>query len=129
MTAATTEKGIAWAARQGANDRNARTACRKYQRFLRLYNLPGTQFTLRMWNAYLLASQPTKPVRRNTPPPKPKQKSRWTRGLTFSDGITPRHKSVRRYDRVKPRRSDLSPENAALLMKVNQQDTLVDMWR
>src|ERR1700689_2751246 len=50
MTAPTTEKGISWAARQGANDWKAGTACRKYQRFLRIYNLPGTQFTLRMWN-------------------------------------------------------------------------------
>ena len=65
----------------------------------------------------------------NTPPPNPKQKSRWTRGLTLSDTTTPRRKTVRRYDRVEPRKSDLSPEIAALLMKVNQQNTLVDMWR
>ncbi len=51
------------------------------------------------------------------------------RGLTLSDTTTPRRKTVRRYDRVIPRKSELSPENAALLMKVNQQDTLVDMWR
>jgi hypothetical protein len=52
-----------------------------------------------------------------------------TRGLTLRDASTPRRKTVRRYDLVDPRWSDLSPENAALLMKVNQQNTLVDMWR
>ena len=129
MTVATAEKGIAWAARQGLDDRKAGTECRKYKNFLRIHNLPKSQFTLRMWNAYLPASQSTKPARLNTQPPKPKQKSRWTRGLTLGDTTTPRRKAVRRYDRVEPRESELSPEIAALLMKVNQQNTLVDMWR
>lgn len=206
VTAATVEKDVAWAARQGTNDRRAGTECRKYKNFLRIYNLPRSQFTLRMWNAYLPARQPTpkstaragdrhdplippdppqnpspaavarkdpewaarqgrddriagktcrnyetflityelhksdaslhlwntyhkqlKLAHRHTSPPK--QKSRWTRGLTLSDTTTPRRKTVRRYDRVQPLKSDLSPENAALLMKVNQQYTLVDMVR
>lgn len=208
MTAATVEKDVAWAARQGTNDRRAGTECRRYKNFLRIYNLPRSQFTLRMWNAYLPAKQPmpksiarsgdrrdplippdlpqkpspaamarkdsewaarqgredraagkacpkyktflityelhksdaslhlwntyheqTKPARLNTSPPKPKQKSRWTRGLTLSDTTTPRRKTAQRYDRVIPCKSELSPEIAALLMKLNQQDTLVDMWR
>jgi hypothetical protein len=69
MTAATAEKGIAWAARQGADDRKARTVCRKYKNFLRIYNLPRSQFTLRMWNAYLPASQPARLARPSAPSP------------------------------------------------------------
>ena len=68
-------------------------------------------------------------ARLNMSTPRPKQKTCWTRGLTLHDASTPRHKTVRRYDLLEPRWSDLSPENAALLMKVNQQNTLVDMWR
>ena len=63
VTTATAGKDITWAARQGADDRKAGTECRKYRAFLRIYSLPMSQFTLRMWNAYLAASQPTKPVR------------------------------------------------------------------
>lgn len=208
VTIAIAEKDIAWAARQGTNDRNAGTECWKYRNFLSIYKLPRSPFTLRMWNAYLLARQSTprntarpgsrrdplippettqklpsasvaqkdpgwaarqgredgvagkacrkykafliayglresdaslqlwKTYRRHTErarlnmsPPRPKRKSCWTRGLALSDATTPRRKTVRRYDRVKSRESKLSPEIAALLMKVNQQDTLVDMWR
>jgi hypothetical protein len=129
VTVATSEDDIAWASRQGTNDRKVGTQCRKYKSFLRIHNLPRTQFTLRMWDVYLLASQPTKPARLNTPPPNPMHKSRWTRGLTLSDTTTPHRKTARRYDRVEPRKSELSPEIAALLMKLNQQNTLVDMWR
>ena len=92
ITAATAGKDIAWAARQGESDRNAGTACPKYKNFLRIYNLPKSQFSLRLWNAYLPASQPTKPVRRNTPPPRRKHASRWTQRLTPGDAATPRVK-------------------------------------
>ena len=61
-TAATVEEDIAWAARQGTNDRKAGTECRKYENFLRTYNLPRSQFTLRMCGAYLPARQPTQPA-------------------------------------------------------------------
>jgi hypothetical protein len=129
MTVATSEKGIAWAARQGADDRKAGTVCQKYKNFLRIYNLPRSQFTLRMWNAYLPASQSARPARPSTPLPKSRQKLRWTGGLTLGDAATPHRKIVRRYDLVMSYHSDLSPENTALLRKVNQLDTLVDMWR
>ena len=129
MTVATAEKGIAWAARQGLDDRKAGTECRKYKNFLRIYNLPRSQFTLRMWNAYLPASQPARPARPSAPSPKSRQKPRWTGGLTLGDVATPRRKTVRRHDFVMSYHSDLSAENAVLLRKVNQLDTLVDMWR
>jgi hypothetical protein len=54
-------------------------------------------------------------------------------GAPFShacaETTTPRRKNVRKYDRENPRESELPPEIADLLMKLNQQDTLVDMWR
>jgi hypothetical protein len=198
-----TANDIAWATRQGTDDRKAGTECRKYKNFLSVYKLPSSPLTLRMWNAYLLTRQSalnyapprgtkrTRPVepdpRRNSipavagtswaanqarqdrisgnicpryedfirayglrksdaalrvwkayhdrakqaprsTPPKTAQKSCWARGLTLSDPSA-RRRTVRRYDRTEPRKSDLSPENAAMLMKVNQQNTLVDMWR
>jgi hypothetical protein len=129
VNVAIAEKDIVWAARQGTNDRKAGTECRKYKNFLRIYNLPRSQFTLRMWNAYLPTSQPTKRVRLNTPSLKPKQKSRRARGFTLNGTTTPGREIVRRCDLVMSYNSDLSPENAALLRKVNQLDTLVDMWR
>jgi hypothetical protein len=67
-------------------------------------------------------------ARRDLAMRRPKQKKYWT-GLSVHDASTSRRKTMRRYDLVEPRRSDLSPENAALLMQVNQQNTLVDMWR
>jgi hypothetical protein len=196
-------KDIAWATRQGTNDQNAGTACRKYRNFLSIHKLPSSPLTLQLWNAYLLARQPapknasrrggkrkgpiqadprrtsipavvspswaarqaredringnarlsyenflrTYGLRKSDPsrrvwkayherakliprstPPASAQKTNWARGLTLYDGSA-RRRTVRRYDRTEPRRSDLSPENAALLMKVNQQNTLVDMWR
>ena len=65
MTVVIAEKDIAWAARQGANDRNAGTECRKYKNFLSIYKLPRSPFTLRMWNAYLLAGQSTPKIPRD----------------------------------------------------------------
>jgi hypothetical protein len=137
-------KDMAWATGQGVNDRNAGTGCRKYKEFLSIHELPRSPVTLRMWNAYLLARQsaPKDALRRGAKSKRPAQakmrsgstplkfaqKSNWARGLTLSDA-PPRRRTVRRYDGIEARRSDLSPENAALLMKVNQQDTLIDMWR
>ena len=102
VTAATAGKDIAWAARQGANDRKAGTECRKYKNFLRIYNLPRSPFTLRMWNAYLPARQPTPKnnaragVRRGPLiPPDPPQKPISGRGGT-SNGL---HAKVRRQHR------------------------------
>jgi len=201
--AATAPKDIAWATRQGTDDRNAGTECRKYKKFLSIYRLPSSPLTLQLWNAYLLARQSAPkngprrggkrkgpvqadPRRKSIPvvvgpswaarqaredrisgnvclsyedflrtyglrksdvsrrvwkayheraklvprstPPRSAQKSNWACGLTLSDSPA-RRRTVRLYDCIEPRRSDLSPENAALLMKVNQQNTLVDMWR
>ena len=117
--------GPAWAARQGAADGTAGKACLSYKTFLRVYELHKSDASRHLWNIY---HEHAKPAPSNISPPKPMQKSRWTRGLSLGDAPTSR-RTVRRCDRIEPRRSDLSPENAALLMKVNQQNTLVDMWR
>jgi hypothetical protein len=201
--AAVAPKSIAWATRQGTNDRTAGTECRKYKKFLSIYKLPSSPLTLQLWNAYCLGRQSASkndlpreakgqrprradPRRKSIPsvvdaawaarqaredrisgnvcrsyedflrtyrlrksdasrrvwrtyqeraklvsrstPPKSAQRLNWARGLSLSD-VSARRSTVRRYDFIEPRRRDLSPENAALLMKVNQQNTLVDMWR
>jgi len=125
-SAAVAQKDLEWAARQGHEDRIARKPCRKYKTFLATYQLHKSDATLRLWDAY---QKQTKAERLNRPLPNLKRRSRWTRDLSISDTTTPRRKNVRKYDRERPRQSELPPEIAALLMKLNQQDTLVDMWR
>lgn len=125
-TIAGTEKDIEWAARQGVTDRKAGTECRKYKTFLVTYELHKSDASLCLWDAY---RKQTKAERVNKPVPDLKRRSNWTRGLSISDTATPRRKYVRKYDRESPRESELSPGIAALLMKLNQQNTLVDMWR
>jgi hypothetical protein len=121
-------KDPAWAERQGREDAIAGKPCRKYKTFLSTYKLDKSDASLQLWNAYYKKTQQASV---NTLPPKPKQKQKQhlARGLTLSHGHAPRRNAVRRYDNVEPRRDDLSPKNAALLMKVNQQNTLVDSWR
>lgn len=113
-----------WAARRAREDRINGNGCLSYEDFLRTYGLRKSEASRRVWNAY---HQSARLVPRRTPPAST-QKSNWARGLTLYDAPA-RRRTVRRYDRTEPRTSDLSPENAALLMKVNQQNTLVDMWR
>ena len=125
-SAAVAPKDREWAARQGRQDSIARKACRKYKTFLTTYQLHKSDASLHLWDAY---RKQTKAERSNTPVPDLKRRSHWTRGLSISDTATPRRKKVRRYDRENPRESELPPGIAALLMKLNQQDTLVDMWR
>jgi hypothetical protein len=124
--ALTARKNPSWAERLGHEDAIAGRPCRKYKTFLSTYKLEKSDASLQLWNAYCKKAQQASV---NTSRPKPKQKPRWTRGLTLSDRHAPRRKAARRYDNVEPRREDLSPKNAALLMTVNQQNTLVDSWR
>jgi hypothetical protein len=54
-------RDIPWARRRGAADRQAGTASRKYKAFVAKYNLPVSDVTLRLWNAYCsAASRPAK---------------------------------------------------------------------
>jgi uncharacterized Zn finger protein (UPF0148 family) len=52
VTVATAEKDIAWAARQGRQDRQARTQCGSYKSFLKRYNLRKSEKTWEMWTEY-----------------------------------------------------------------------------
>ncbi len=57
VTVATAEKDIAWAARQGRQDREARTQCGSYESFLRRYNLRRSEKTWEMWTEYHRSSR------------------------------------------------------------------------
>lgn len=123
--AAVARKDLEWAARQGREDRIRGKACRKYKTFLIVYELHKSDAALHLWDAYYKQTKPDL----NTPPRSRKRGSYWTRGLSSSDTTTPHRKTIRRCDRENRRESELPQEIAALLMKVNQQNTLVDMWR
>jgi hypothetical protein len=116
--------GPSWAAAQAREDRTSGNVCLTYEGFLRIDGLRGSDAAHRVWNAYHEGAK----LAPRSRPQKSAQKSNWARGLALSEAPA-RRRTVRRYDRPEPRRSDLSAENAALLMKVNQQNTLVDMWR
>jgi uncharacterized Zn finger protein (UPF0148 family) len=122
MTVATAEKDIEWAARQGVTDRKAATECRKYKVFLRTYNLARSPFTLRMWNAYVSARQPK-------PASIPQAKGRRVPPITAIPSQRPSPAAAARRNREWAARQGREDTIAALLMKLNQQDTLVDMWR
>jgi uncharacterized Zn finger protein (UPF0148 family) len=57
VTVATAEKDIAWAARQGRQDRKARTRCGSYKSFLTRYKLRKSEKTWEMWTGYHRSSR------------------------------------------------------------------------
>ena len=57
VTVATAEKDIAWAARQGRQDRKARTQCGSYKSFLTRYKLRKSEKTWEMWTEYHRSSR------------------------------------------------------------------------
>lgn len=122
VTVATAEKDIEWAARQGATARNAATECRKYKVFLRTYNLSRSPFTLRMWNAYFSSRHPK-------PTSIPRVKGRRVPSITPIPSQRPSPAAVAQRNRESAARQEREDRIAALLMQLNQQDTLVDMWR
>jgi hypothetical protein len=133
-----TERTPEWAARQGREDAAAGKSCPRYETFRSTYELKKCDASLGMWHAYhnqaklaVVSTPESTPKPRQKPKPKrkPVKMVLLTRGLSLIDAPTSHRQTVRRYDRMKPPKSDLSPENAALLMKVNQQNTLVDAWR
>jgi uncharacterized Zn finger protein (UPF0148 family) len=52
-----TAKDIAWAARQGRQDRKARTQCGSYKSFHKRYNLRRSEKAWEMWTAYYRSSR------------------------------------------------------------------------
>jgi hypothetical protein len=68
VTVATAEKDIAWAARQGRQDRMARTQCGNYNSFLKRYNLRRSEKACEMWTEYCRSSrQAPESTRRKSP--------------------------------------------------------------
>jgi hypothetical protein len=130
LSAAAGGKDVAWAVRQGRQDKIAGKRSQGYKRFRSSHDLQVSDTSLHLWHTYRNAYQ-KQPQRAQVSPPasKLKQKSRWTSGLTLDDAAVTGRNAARRYDRAEPRKSDLSPENAALLKKLNQPETLVDSWR
>jgi hypothetical protein len=57
VTGVTGGKGIAWALRQGRQDRKARTQCGSYRSFLERYNLRRSEKIWEMWTEYCRSSR------------------------------------------------------------------------
>jgi hypothetical protein len=72
VTVATAGKGIAWALRQGRQDRKTRTQCGSYQSFLKRYNLRRSEKASEMWTEYYRSSrqEPTSTKRKSPSPSK-----------------------------------------------------------
>jgi hypothetical protein len=109
-----------WAARQANEDRITGQGCLSYAAFVLTYELKESDASNRAWMTYDAHIRLVAP---NT-----SSKSRWSRGLTLGNASI-RGGTAPKCDFIEPRRNDLTPENAALLMEVNEQKTLVDMWR
>jgi hypothetical protein len=70
VTVTTAEKDIAWAARQGQQDRKARTQCGSYKSFLKRYNLRRSEKALEMWTKYYrFPRQARESTQRKSPSP------------------------------------------------------------
>jgi hypothetical protein len=108
VTVATAEKGIAWAVRQGGQDRKARTQCGSYKSFIKHYDLRRSEKTWELWTEYYRSSRqaPASTQRKSPSPSK----------------------------RAGPSRSSaLSPERLARLRdlqrKLNPPEAIRDAWR
>ena len=78
VTVATAGKGIAWALRQGRQDRKTRMQCGSYQSFLKRYNLCRSEKTWEMWTEYHRSSRqaPANTHRKSHSPSKHAEPSR-----------------------------------------------------
>jgi hypothetical protein len=108
VTGVTAGKGIAWALRQGRQDRMARTRCGSYKSFLERHNLRRSEKTWEMWTEYC-------------------RSSRWVPAST-------QRKSPSTNKRARPSRSSaLSDERMArvreLQRKLNPPEAIRDAWR
>jgi hypothetical protein len=101
VTVATAVKDIAWAARQGREDRKARTQCRRYKSFLNRYNLPRSEKTLAMWTKYYRSlRQAPASTQRNSP--RPSKRAGPSRSSALSDERMARLRDLQR--KLNPRR-------------------------
>jgi uncharacterized Zn finger protein (UPF0148 family) len=108
VTVATAEKDIAWAARQGRQDRKARTHCRSFKSFLKRYNLRRSEKAWEMWTVYYRSSrQASASTQRKSP------------GLNKAVG--PSHSSALSDERLAALRE--------LQRKLNPPEAIRDAWR
>ena len=108
VTVATAEKDIAWAARQGRQDRGSRMRCENYQRFLNRYNLRWSEKTSEMWTQYYRSSRPA-PASTQRKSPSPNKRAGPSRSSPFSDERLARLRDLQR--------------------KLNPPEAIRDAWR
>ncbi len=107
VTVATAEKDIAWAARQGRQDRKARTQCRSYNSFLKCYNLRRSEKTGEMWTQYCRSREAPASTQRKSP--SPSKHAGPSRSSPFSDERLARLRDLQR--------------------KLNPPEAIRDAWR
>jgi hypothetical protein len=105
---ATAEKDVAWAARQGRQDRKTRTPRASYKSFLKRYNLRKSEKTWEMWTAYYRSSRQT-------------SASTQRKSLSPSKGPAPSRSSALSYERMERVRE--------LQRKLNPPEAIRDAWR
>jgi hypothetical protein len=128
-SATTEERTLEWAARQARSDSLAGNPCQRYKDFRAKYDLPKCDISLQMWNSYYPNRTKSGGAKKASPKPKANRNAK-VRLTAIPNRRSSSRPSVKRYDLMQPLPfSDLSPSNAALLMRVNQQNTLGEMWR
>ena len=95
MTVATAGKNIAWALRQGRQDRKARTQCGSYKSFLKRYNLGRSEKTWEMWTEYCRSSGQV-PASTQRKSPSPSRRAGHSRSSALSDERLARLRDLQR---------------------------------
>ena len=108
VTVATAEKNIAWALRQGRQDRKARTRCGSYKSFLKRYNLRRSEKTWEMWTEYCRSSQQA-PASAQRKSPSPSKRAGPSRSSALSEERLARLRDLQR--------------------KLNPPEAIRDAWR
>jgi uncharacterized Zn finger protein (UPF0148 family) len=108
VTVATAEKDIAWAARQGRQDRKALTQCGSYKSFLKRYNLRRSEKAWEMWTEYHRSSRQA-PATIQPRSPSPGKCTRPSRSSALSDERLARLRDLQR--------------------KLNPPEAIRDAWR
>jgi uncharacterized Zn finger protein (UPF0148 family) len=108
VTVATAEKNIAWALRQGRQDRKARTRCGSYKSFLKRYNLRRSEKIWEMWTEYCRSSQQASASAQRKSP-SPSKRAGPSRSSALSDERLARLRDLQR--------------------KLNPPEAIRDAWR
>jgi hypothetical protein len=108
VTVTTAEKDIAWAVRQGRQDRKSGTQCGSYKGFLNRYNLRRFEKAWEMWTAYYRSSRQA-PASTQRKSPSPRRRAEPSRSSPFSDERLARLRELTR--------------------KLNPPEAIRDAWR